>query len=189
MKVLIIAGAALTAIISATVFAGNHTDQAVDTTVVEAMNLEASTLTESPCNTAVLQFTGDIVLEKASKTEFTHFCTDRMFQRATKIPKEEFIWAIYDMQRAAGRALTPLARLTVTFDKIDKDGDLAINMKELNAYTSRLTAPVLGAAGCGTCGQGQPGCSVGCHCHNAGDCGKDGDGSKFSSEGLAPIKQ
>jgi hypothetical protein len=110
-------------------------------------------------------------------------------ERPAKIPKEEFIWAIYDMQRAAGRPLTPLARLTTTFDAIDKDADKVINIKELNVYAGRLKAPVLGAAGCGTCGKDQPGCKVGCHCHNSGTCGKDGDDAGFSMEGLAPIKQ
>jgi hypothetical protein len=182
MKVLIIAGAALTAIISATVFAGNNTDQAIDTTVVEAMNLEASTLAATPCSTAVLQFAGDIVLEQ-NNGPFVQFCTQRMFQRAANIPKEEFIWAILDAQRATGRPLTPLFRLTTTFGTIDQNADQLINMQELNIYTGGLQGPVLGVEGCGTCGSGNPGCSANCHCHGNGSCGKNGDGAVFAPAG------
>jgi hypothetical protein len=187
MKVLIIAGAALTAIISATVYAGNNTDQGIDTTVVEAMNLEAMTLPASPCEAAVLNFVGDIQIEQPTKTPFVAFCTHRMFKRNVNIPKEEFIWAILDMQRGSGRPMTSINRLTATFGSIDKNADQLINMQELNAYTGGLKAPVLSAEGCGTCTAGQSGgCNVGCHCHSSdGSCGKDGDGSKFSLEGLA----
>ena len=185
MKALLMAGAALTAVISAGVFAGNFSEQAVEVTADQVTQLESSTLAASPCSTAALEFKGEIKLEKVGKAPFKNFCTKRMFSRAKKIPKEEFIWAIYDMQRSAGKPLTPLNKLTATFNSIDKNKDKFINMKELNGFTGTIKPPVLGVEGCGTCNSRGVGCKAGCHCHSNGSCGKNGDDAGFKFEGGA----
>lgn len=190
MKAILIAGAALTAIISAGVFAGNFSSEAVEVTTEQVMHLESANLPPTPCEAAVLEFKGKkITLEKATKAPFKNFCTQRMFQRARKIPKEEFIWSVYDMQRSAGKPLTPLNKLTATFNKMDRNNDKYINMKELNRFTGSIKPPVLGVKGCGTCGGRDEYCNAGCHCHSNGSCGKNGDDAGFSMEGSIGIKQ
>lgn len=191
MKVSMMIGAVFAAILAVGVFAmqsNSLSAEAVEATAQPVVNLESSTLDIAPCAVAVLGPGQKIKLAKGGG-DFVDFCTNRMFERAKKIPKEEFIWSVYDMQRTAGHPLTPLADLTRTFNKIDKNKDQRINAKELKGYAGLFQPPTLGVKGCGTCNSRGVGCKAGCHCHKNGSCGKNGDDAGFKLDGKLPGTQ